>query len=119
MISPEGYGANTHPLPQYARSHLQGCPSAHGAASVRTVPYGADFRFSWMPAFDRSPCRTSDSCWSASWPLVYRKSKLALAPAGTPAPHWDGPLPGSVHVETPFGVTVQPWLFSSSMAASG
>jgi hypothetical protein len=72
-----------------------------------------------MPALDHADFSAVMTCAVASFPLSYCSSKFILVPAGIPAPHWLGPVPGDAQVLVPLGTTVQPWLFRRDAALLG
>src|SRR5215469_15495202 len=68
-----------------------------------------------MPTSEPPDCSWSISVVTQPTPLSYTKLKLSPLPLVTPVPH----LAGSAQVDTPFGVTVQPWLASRALAFAG
>src|SRR5580700_709829 len=84
-----------------------------------TVSNGAVERLMAMPAAAKSVLNCAISWSRAGVPLTYWRLNEALAPIGTPAPHWPVPVPGLVQVLTPPALTVHPLAWSSDTALLG
>src|SRR5438128_9969036 len=101
-------------------SHVQGLSAMHGVALEMTVSKdGLVVRVRSTPAIEKSALSCCISLSSAGFPLTYSRWNEAFCPCAMPAPHCAASVPGLVHVLTPPGFTVQPWLCNSVTAAAG
>src|SRR5579863_10518617 len=100
-------------------SQVHGEPVLQGCALPMTVSNGAVERLIAMPACAKSVFSCAISWSREGCPLSYCRLNDALAPIGTPAPHWPDPVPGLVQMLVPSALTIHPLALSRAIALLG